>query len=134
MAMNLLPFNELKDCPACGISLTNSNVNVEYSDGESIPVSDGRFVDIRTAGYTPTPHLRKRCRCGYGWLEHTKDHNTQEPRAMLLALIERILASRTWSVDRQRGTETTVKGTWFERRPTDAETITIKINGGAVDY
>lgn len=85
--MELLPFNSVTTCPACGGS--TKGFSVEYSTAPKFDAGNGRFVAAPTFG-TVAPHLEKHCpHCGFGWLEHTKERQpvtTSTGRARLDAV------------------------------------------------
>lgn len=67
--MNLLPFDSVQTCPACGQS--TKGFTVKYSTEEVVAAGGGRFISIHGIGIAPIPHLEKHCpHCEYGWLEH----------------------------------------------------------------
>ena len=70
--MNLLPFDSVKECPKCGLSVEGHRV--KYGTFNKVEVGDGEFAIGDVYGSKPQPHLEKHCpHCRYGWLERTKD-------------------------------------------------------------
>ena len=64
--LGLLPFSENTHCEKCGGTL-----EFQFVAGDNDPVDCGRLL-----GH-PLDHIRKTCsRCGYSWMELTKDYSS----------------------------------------------------------
>jgi ribosomal protein S27AE len=71
---NLPPFTPYAACPKCGGSVETTWHLISLQDG--FPC-----MDVRPPRHFE--HLCRQCsRCGYGWLEATKDASASEPRRL----------------------------------------------------
>lgn len=71
--MELKPFGT-QDCIMCGLQAAAAETvpRFQFCEVACRPDGHGGFIDARTAGQAPTPHMHRTCiRCGYTWLTET---------------------------------------------------------------
>lgn len=75
----LKPYLSVSTCPGCGADTTEGRqTTVEYSTSIKVRGAPGSYVSTLQYGDPAVPHLERRCRCGFAWLEETATDVTSD--------------------------------------------------------